>query len=192
MDKPETLRILAVLRVAYPNFYKAMSEEDYKDTVILWCDMFKDDPFALVSAAVKTLIATDEKGYPPHIGAVKAALAKLVELTEPPVLTEMEAWNLVRSKMSAYATHEDFLELPEVIRRAVGSASMLCQWAQTDIESLHVIQSNFMRSYRSARDAERERKRIPPDVRKMIEGSRGGAMFQLTAEAEKDDLERPA
>ena len=189
MDKPETLKILAILRVAYPNFYKGMGSDDYNDTVILWCDMFKDDPFALVSAAVKTLIATDEKGYPPHIGAVKAAIAKL---TEPSTLTEMEAWNLVRTKLSAYATHEDFLELPEAIRRAVGSASQLCQWAMMDMDALPVIMSNFMRSYRSARDAERERKRIPPDVRKMIEGSRGGAMFQLTAEAEKDDQERPA
>jgi hypothetical protein len=189
MDKPETLKILAILRVAYPNFYKGMSAEDYEDTVILWCDLFKDDTFMLVSAAVKTLIVTDEKGYPPNIGAVKSAMAKL---TEPPVLTEMEAWNMVRAKLSAYATHEEFMQLPEVIRRAVGSASQLCQWAMTDMESLPVIMSNFMRSYRSACDAERERKRIPSDVRKMIDGARGGAMFGISAGAEKNDLERPA
>lgn len=167
MDKPETLKILAVLRVAYPNFYKAMSEDDYRDTVILWADLFRDDSFTLVSAAVKTLIATDEKGYPPHIGAVKAAIAKL---TEQPVLTEMEAWNLVKSKLSAYATHEDFLELPEVIRRAVGSASQLCQWAMLDMESLPVIMSNFMRSYKTAVTEQRERGRIPKDVLALMEG----------------------
>ena len=168
MDKPETMKILAVLRVAYPNFYKAMSEDDYRDTVILWADMFRDDSFTLVSAAVKTLIATDEKGYPPHIGAVKAAIAKL---TEPPVLTEMEAWNLVKSKLNAYATHEDFLELPEEIRRAVGSASQLCQWALLDMESLPVIMSNFMRSYKTAVTEQRERERIPKDVLALMEGS---------------------
>ena len=167
MDKPETLKILAVLRVAYPNFYKAMSEDDYRDTAILWSDLFRDDPFTLVSAAVKTLIATDEKGYPPNIGAVKATMAKL---TEPPVLTEMEAWNLVRRYMSAYATHEEFMELPEAIRRAVGSASQLCQWALTDMESLPVIMSNFMRSYKTAVTEEREYARIPKDVRALMAG----------------------
>ena len=167
MDKPETLKILAVLRVAYPNFYKAMSEDDYRDTAILWSDLFRDDPFTLVSAAVKTLIATDEKGYPPNIGAVKATMAKL---TEPPALTEMEAWNLVKSKLSAYATHEDFLELPEEIRRAVGSASQLCQWALLDMESLPVIMSNFMRSYKTAVTEQRERGRIPKDVLALMIG----------------------
>jgi len=173
VDKPETLKILTVLRVAYPGFYKTMDADSYRDTAILWCEMFKDDPFMLVSAAVKTLIATDEKGYPPHIGAVKSAMARL---TEKPEMTEMEAWNLVRAKMSAYATHADFLELPEAIQRAVGSASQLCQWAMMEADHLPVIMSNFMRSYRVAIADQRERSRIPPDVRVLIESGRQALM----------------
>ena len=118
---------------------------------------------------MKTFIVSDEKGFPPHIGAVKAAIAKL---TQPEALTEMEAWNLVRTKLSAYATHEDFLELPEVIQRAVGSASQLCQWAMLDMESLPVIMSNFMRSYKAALTEQRERERIPKDVLALIASSR--------------------
>jgi len=169
MDKPETMRILAILRVAYPNFYKTMGADDYSDTVMLWCEMFKDDPFALVSAAVKTFIASDEKGYPPHIGAIKAAIVKLIT---PDAMTEMEAWNIVRGKMSCYATHADFLELPLVIQRAVGSASQLCQWAMADIESLAVTQSNFMRSFRAAQEADRQRAKIPTDVLMLIESQK--------------------
>jgi len=161
------MRILAILRVAYPNFQKAMRAEDYRDTVILWRDMFKDDPFALVSAAVKTFIASDAKGFPPHIGAIKAAITKL---TTPDALTEAEAWNIVRGKMSCYATRADFLSLPPVIQRAVGSASQLCQWAMADIESLSVTQSNFMRSYRAALEAEQQRAKIPKDVLALIDG----------------------
>lgn len=170
MNRHETLQILAILRVAYPAFYKTLSENDQKDTVLLWCEMFKDDSFVIVSAAVKALIATDVQGYPPHLGAVKNMIAKLTEKDE---LTEMEAWNIVRGKMSAYATRDDFLSMPPAIQRAVGSASQLCQWALTDMESMPVIASNFMRSYRAARDAERERKRIPGDVLKAIEAARG-------------------
>ena len=160
------MRILAILRVAYPNFYKAMGADDYSDTVMLWCEMFKDDPFALVSAAVKTFIASDEKGYPPHIGAIKAAIAKLITSD---AMTEMEAWNIVRGKMSCYATHADYLALPPVIQRAVGSASQLCQWAMADTESLSVTQSNFMRSFRAAQEADRQRAKIPKDVLSLIE-----------------------
>lgn len=169
MDRLETLKILAILRVAYPNFYRTMDADEYEDTVLLWADLFQDDPFMLVSAAVKTLIVTDEKGYPPHIGAVKSTMAKL---TEPPTLTEMEAWNLVRTKLSAYATHADFLQLPEVIQRAVGSASQLCQWALMDRDSLPVIMSNFMRSYKTAVTEQRDRGRIPKDVLALMANNR--------------------
>ena len=70
----ESTKILAILRIAYPGFYKGMREKDHFDTVVLWATMFKDEPFELVSAAVKTFIASDEKGYPPHIGAIKATI----------------------------------------------------------------------------------------------------------------------
>ena len=169
MDKAESTKILSILRIAYPSFYRGMSDKDTGDTVALWATLFRDDTFELVSAAVKTLFTTDEKGYPPHIGAVKTMMAKL---TEPPTLTEMEAWNLVRTKLSAYATREDYLELPEAIQRAVGSASQLCQWALMDMESLPVIMSNFMRSYRTAVTDQRERERIPKDVLALIASSR--------------------
>ena len=169
MDKLESAKILTILRIAYPSFYKGVSEKDHGDTVFLWATMFKDDAFELVSAAVKTFIASDEKGFPPHIGAIKAAIAKL---TQPEALTEVEAWNIVRGKMSYYATRADFLALPPVIQRAVGSASQLCQWAMSNIESMPVIQSNFMRSYRAALEAERQRAKIPKDVLALMEGKR--------------------
>ena len=146
-----------------------MSGKDTDDTVALWATLFRDDTFELVSAAVKTFIVSDEKGFPPHIGAIKAAIAKL---TQPDALTEAEAWNIVRGKMSCYATHSDFLNLPPVIQRAVGSASQLCQWAMLDMESLPVIMSNFMRSYRTAVTEHRERERIPKDVLALIANSR--------------------
>ena len=171
---------MTILRIAYPNFYKGVSEKDHGDTVFLWATMFKDDTYGLVSAAVKTFIASDEKGFPPHIGAIKAAIAKL---TQPEALTEAEAWNIVRRKMSCYATRADFLSLPPVIQRAVGSASQLCQWAMTDMESLPVIQSNFMRSYRAALDAERQRAKIPKDVLAMMEGNKQGMLLEHEADA---------
>lgn len=169
MDKSEATKILSILRIAYPSFYRGMSGKDTDDTVVLWATLFRDDTFELVSAAVKTFIVSDEKGFPPHIGAIKAAIAKL---TQPDALTEAEAWNIVRGKMSCYATHSDFLDLPPVIQRAVGSASQLCQWAMLDMESLPVIMSNFMRSYKTAVKEQRERGRIPKDVLALIASNR--------------------
>ena len=48
MDKTESTKILAILRIAYPGFYRGTSEKDHSDTVVLWATMFPDDPFELV------------------------------------------------------------------------------------------------------------------------------------------------
>jgi len=158
-----------------------MREKDHLDTVVLWATMFKDNSFELVGAAVKTFIASDEKGFPPHIGAIKAAIAKL---TQPDALTEAEAWNIVRGKMSCYATRADFLALPTVIQRAVGSASQLCQWAMTDMESMPVIQSNFMRSFRAAQAAEQQRAKIPKDVLALMDGRKRAMLLDQEPNSE--------
>ena len=103
----------------------------------------------------------------------------------------MEAWNIVRGKMSCYATRADFLELTPVIQRAVGSASQLCQWAMADIESLSVTQSNFMRSYRAALEAENQRAKIPKDVRALIGGKKEEMLpDQKTLTERKGDARR--
>ena len=51
MDKVESMKILAILRIAYPGFYRGTSEKDHSDTVVLWATMFPDDPFVIQPAA---------------------------------------------------------------------------------------------------------------------------------------------
>lgn len=185
MTYVETIKLLAIIRVGYPSFYNKTDDNAQADVELLWSGMFKDEPFELVSAAVKTFIAADEKGFPPHIGAIKAAISKL---TQPEALTESEAWNIVRGKMSCYATRADFLSLPPVIQRAVGSASQLCQWAMTDIESIPVIQSNFMRSYRAALEAERQRAKIPKDVLALMDSGKQAMLLKQETNTDRAEI----
>ena len=105
MNRPETLKILSVLRAAYPAFYAKMSRREADGVVALWESRFQDDAYSLVSAAVAALIDADEKGFPPHIGAVKAYLRRI---TEPEGLSELEAW---KEKFSTiYALDNDAKE----------------------------------------------------------------------------------
>lgn len=180
MNKKDTAVILGIIKTAYPNFGNGANNEQLVD---LWHTMFEGDSAALVAAAVKTFIATDEKGFPPHIGAIKAQLS---EITSGEKLTEMEAWLMVKNAMSAYATHEDFLKLPPAVQRAVGGSSQLVTWALTELDSLSVIQSHFMRSYRAAVEAENKRSMLPKDVRELVGKI---DVKQLTMGAEGEDKE---
>lgn len=72
MTREETIKVMSVLRGAYPRFYREISKQEALDTINLWADMFSAEDAAVVAAAVKSLIETDEKGFPPTIGQVKA------------------------------------------------------------------------------------------------------------------------
>ena len=191
MTREETLAIMSVLKAAYPSFYKDMKRSEAESVVNLWTSMFSDEPAELVAAAVKAHIATDDKGFPPHIGAIKAAITKI---REPEEMTELEAWALVEKacRDGKYGSVEAFNALPEICRRLVGSPNQIREWAQMDAEVVSsVIASNFQRSYRARAKYEREQMALPADVKAlMAKIAVGTAMPELptTDEAEFEAL----
>ena len=84
MTRDETLKIMAVLKATYPNFYKDMTRRDAEGVVALWTDMFSEDSYNAVAAAVKTFIASDSKGFPPVVGQVKQRVMELARTKELP------------------------------------------------------------------------------------------------------------
>lgn len=168
MTPAETGKIMDILKTAYPRFYVGPNTPDIRKTVGLWAEMFRDDDVAIVAAAVKALIESDEKGFPPHIGAVKDKIRLLTNSGDP---TEAEAWALVAEAIrnSAYEAKKEFDKLPPNIRRLVGSPNQLRQWSMMESDTVHsVVASNFQRSYRVIAQREREISKLPPDVKKLI------------------------
>ena len=169
MTRDETIDLLSVLKAAYPNFYKDMTRRDADHVISLWFEMFKDEPAPLVILAVKRHIATDTKGFPPNIGAIKDAIVKI---QQPDEMTEIEAWNMVRSAIRSYSwdAKEQFDKLPPVLQRLVGSPSQLVEWGQMPAETVAtVVASNFQRSYKARAANEREFLALPADVKSAME-----------------------
>lgn len=170
MERSDVLKIMAVLRGAYPQFYRGIDRKEAEDTVNLWQDMFCQDDPALVSAAVKSVIESDEKGFPPTIGQVKAKM-RLLAGTSP--LSEADAWQLVAKAISngLYGAQEEFDKLPATVRRIVGSPNMLREWARMDTDTVHsVVASNFQRSFRAISAREQEIGKLPPEIRTRLSG----------------------
>ena len=168
MTRDDVIKIMSVLRGAYPHFYRDISKQEAYDTINLWTDMFSRDDASIVSAAVKSLIDGDDKGFPPTIGQVKTKMRLLVGSDE---LTEAEAWNLVSKavKNGLYGAVEEFEKLPPAVKRIVGSPSQLRDWASMDSDTLHsVVASNFQRSYKVVATREKEIAALPDDVKKLI------------------------
>lgn len=179
MTREQMLDLLVVMQAAYPNFYKGMNKDQADAVLDLWATMFVDEPIEVVALAVKSFIANDKKGFPPHIGAIKEAIVKL---RQPDEMTEMEAWGLVRKAVSngIYGSKKEFAELPPVLQRLVGSPNQLKEWAMMDEDVVaSVVASNFQRSYKARAAHERELLALPPDVRQTMERLSAGMNMKL-------------
>lgn len=185
MTREETIKVLAVLKAAYPAFYRGMKADELNGIVNLWASQFEGDDYKTVGAAVQAHIATDTKGYPPHIGAIKEAIRKI---TQPDEMSEMEAWGYVASALrnSGYNSVAEFDKLPPVVRRIVGSPSQLREWAMMDSDTVQsVVQSNFMRSYRVRAQSEREYLALPENVRELMAQLAGSMAMPALKESDR-------
>lgn len=186
MNRQETLKIMAVLQAAYPQFYAKKGKDELDGIVNLWAEMFEDEPYQVVALAVKALIKTRVSTFPPGIGEINE---KIQQITQPDELSEMEAWALVSRAVrnSAYNSQREFDRLPEVVQRVVGSPAQLREWSQMNADTVNsVISSNFQRSYRARAKNEREYIALPSSVKAYMEQLAGGMdMKQLEEKTRK-------
>lgn len=77
MTRRETGIIMDILATAYPRFYAGPDAPDPVKAMNLWAELFAHDDVEVVAAAVKSLIETDQKGFPPNIGQVKAKMQEI-------------------------------------------------------------------------------------------------------------------
>lgn len=168
MTREETIKILSVLRGAYPAFYRDITKQEAESTIALWESMFDEESYELVGAAVKAFISGDGKGFPPAIGQIKESIRLI---TTPEEMTEQEAWTYVSKALrnSTYGSEEEFAKLPPEVQAVVHDPGQLRQWAMSPAEDVEsVIASNFMRSFRVKQKSTKEYMALPTEVKRLM------------------------
>ena len=164
MTRDETRNILMLIQAAYPNYHP----QDKTVTIDLWTEMLSDYNYEQVSIALKAFISTDTNGFPPSIGQI---ISKIHSINTSVDLNEMEAWSLVSCALrnGYYNAEYEFNKLPSEVKKAIGSPSQLRNWAVMDEDSVeNVIQSNFMRTYRSVLMRKQEKERLPREIQLLV------------------------
>lgn len=164
MTRQETGIIMDILTTAYPAFYNGRNAPDMRMTVNLWAEMFAEDDVKNVAAAVKALIATDDKGFPPHIGAVKGWIR---QISNPDEMTEQEAWALISKALrdGYYNAEAEFAKLPPLVQDVVHDPRQLREWSMMDESTVQsVVASNVQRSFRAKAQSRRDFEALPKDV----------------------------
>lgn len=165
MTREETKKIVMIMSSTYPNWHPL----DMTLTVDAWTLMLEDFSYNQMAAALKAFVLSDTGGFAPSPGQLIGMADKLGNGEE---LSEMAAWDMVSRSLrrSLYYADEEYAKLPEAVQKAVGSPEMLRSWAETDMKSVeNVIASNFMRTYRQELTRARELRKIPANVRALLE-----------------------
>jgi hypothetical protein len=155
------------IQTTFPNW---KPQGDLSLVVDVWHEYLEDYAYEEILIALKAYTTTDTSGFAPSIGQL---VGKLQMVSQPNELNEMEAWALVSQalKNGYYGAEEEFAKLPEMVQKAVGTPANLRAWAHTDEQSIeNVVQSNFMRTYRTVVKRESECAKLPPSIKNLIEG----------------------
>ena len=168
MDRIQTIKVLAVLKSAYPHAFQNMTKPDGEAMLNLWMSMFAEETYEEVNAAIGALIATRTVGYSPTVGEVKEQLRKLHHHAD---IDENTAWVLVSRacRNGSYHSIEEFNKLPPDVQRTVGSPEQLKQWAGMDADVVEsVVASNFKKAFRVQAERAAEISKLPPQIRQML------------------------
>jgi len=165
LTREETVKIIRIMCDSYPNY----KPNNISEMVDVWCMMLEDYNYNQISVALKAYVTSDTSGFAPSIGEL---IAKIQMISQPQELNEMEAWSLVSKALrnGTYGAVEEFSRLPPTVQEAVGNPDNLRNWATSDYKAIEtVIQSNFIKTYRSVTSRTEEIKRVPAEIQKLIE-----------------------
>lgn len=157
MTRDETVGLIRSIVSLYPNW----KPDNLTETVNAWHWALEDYPAPAVKAALQIYLRTNNTGFAPSVSQVIGCIYALKDNEE---LTEGEAWALVKKGISdsSYHAEERFNELPELVQKAVGGASMLRTWGMCPSEEVNtVVMSNFQRTYRSLLEKQTFGDKIP-------------------------------
>ena len=199
MTIQEMAQIIDILAIEYPQI-GSRTDEEKVNMMKLWASMFADEPGQMVAMAVKAFIASDTKGFPPKIGQIKTIIGKMT-MPKELEMSELEAWTIVRKAIRG-ATMQDwsrtmqpdgtmsppsavvqFNRLPKILQQLVGDPIQLALWEELPSDEINtIIQSNFMRSWRSRAAHEKEMLALPADIRNDMKTLAAGMSVPLLEE----------
>lgn len=164
LSREDVIKVLAYLKVAYPNFYKNMSRREAEETINLYQEMFVDYDFKIVAVTVKEWIQTEK--FPPTIADIKQKIYSLT--TQETLPTDLWASLKKAISNSAYHSVEEFEKLPVECRMFIKNPSQLKELSQNDSETNNtVVKGQFFKQVEIIQKRLKEEKQMLPETRKI-------------------------
>lgn len=166
MTRQEAIKILAVLKAAYPNFYKNMTKEEAQGTISVWATQFNGMPAGVVMLAVNKLISTNT--FPPSINEVKERIRSLY----------WEAWTMLDN-------HKKATEGIKLRHAATGEVETIYRGEVLDPKTLQAVKDIL-----AVCEPMRTRLTIEPSLGDLLGGMSDYLSLSAPADTESDTLKR--
>lgn len=191
MNRQETIKVLGVIHAAYPSFFDGRTQIEKESVVNLWQESFSNYDYTIVMQGLQAFIDADTKGFAPVIGQIKKHVRFM---TNKSSMNEMEAWSYVSKAIrnGNYAAEEEFEKLPPLVKRAVGRPSNIKEWGLLPANEVEtVIQSNFMRSFRTVLQRQEQYDALPETGKQMMNAlSEGKALENKSIVTKEKEIEK--
>lgn len=171
MNREETIQILLVLQAEKPHSFQNLGAEMFEIKVNLWADEFEDVPYPTVYGAVRAFLSTDATNFAPGIGQIREIIFQTT--TKPGnKLSGEEVWNnivLKALKNSAYKANTEYENLPQQVKKIVGSPATLHCWALMSTEKLNQqVKYTFLKSYENTAENNKKNAKLATSVKKIL------------------------
>lgn len=181
MTKSETVKIIAMLYMAYPAINK-LSDEAVEDMTNIWHSFFEDDSYNLVLTAVQVHISTNK--WMPSIAEIREQMARLMR---PDLIPPDIAWGTVKDYLYL---RDCYIKPPPLIARVVEIIGISALKSCRDGYDKQM----FMELYKPAYERELEKAKMPKAlsarIAKSDEAFGGDALKAIASISEAKEKER--
>lgn len=168
MTREDIIKMLAVMKVAWPRFYAELKPSEAETAVNLWHTVLQPYPPDVVNAAMQQTI--QESPYPPSISDICTRINKMrAALGNGPTPESLWAALSKAASNGFYNAEDEFKALPEICRRFVGGPSALKAMAMMEDETFQsVTRGQFLRLAKGALEREETLAMIPAGIREAL------------------------
>jgi len=166
MEKDDVKKLLMTMEVTFPNF--KIVPEQLGFTLNAWYEALKDFSSEDIAIAYQTYLNTISSPFAPSVSQLIGLVHTPREMANMDV---SEAWAKVRNAISrgAYNSKEEFLKLPPLVQRAVGSAEQIHLWAIDENYNNEVVMALFQKNYKAIVERNNVEQRLPAEAREKLE-----------------------
>lgn len=170
MDRDSIIKMLGILKIAYPNAYKDITKDDANAMIALYQKQFVDYDTSLVMVAVEEIIGSNV--FPPSIADIKQKVYSLTTKAELPT----DLWASLKKAISnsAYNSVEEFEKLPDECKLFIKNPRQLKELSQNDAEINNtVVKGQFFKQIEIIQKRIKEEKQMLSETRRIREMALG-------------------